>query len=65
MTLNGSHYERGRALTISELEPNHSCLRERESLRIGPIFMHFNEEKKLAVSVSLFHFKPGSQERVD
>src|SRR5256884_3696443 len=33
--------------------------------RVIPIFMHFNEEKKLAVSVALFHFKPGSQERVD
>jgi len=33
--------------------------------RVIPIFMHFNEEKKLAVSVSLFHFKPGSQERID
>ena len=33
--------------------------------RVIPIFMHFNEEKKLAVSVALFHFKPGSQERID
>ena len=32
--------------------------------RVIPIFMNFNEEKKLAVSVALFHFKPGSQERV-
>lgn len=33
--------------------------------RVIPIFMQFNEEKKLAVSVALFHFKPGSQERID
>src|SRR2546429_3260865 len=33
--------------------------------RVVPIFMHFNEGKKLAVSVALFHFKPGSQERID
>ena len=33
--------------------------------RVIPIFMHFNEEKKLAVSVALFHFKPSSQERID
>src|SRR5437660_1118959 len=29
--------------------------------RVIPIFMHFDEAKKLAVSVALFHFKPGSQ----
>jgi hypothetical protein len=28
--------------------------------RVVPIFMHFTEEKKLAVSVALFHFKPGT-----
>src|SRR5436309_11600449 len=33
--------------------------------RVIPIFMHFDEAKKLAVSVALFHFKPGSQGRVD
>lgn len=32
--------------------------------RVLPIFMHFDEKKKLVVSVALFHFKPGSQERV-
>ncbi len=33
--------------------------------RVVPIFMHFTEEKKLAVSVALFHFKPGTQQRRD
>jgi hypothetical protein len=33
--------------------------------RVVPIFMHFTEEKKLAVSVALFHFKPGTQTRLD
>lgn len=33
--------------------------------RVVPIFMHFGAEKKLAVSVALFHFKPGTQERID
>jgi hypothetical protein len=33
--------------------------------RVVPIFMHFNDQKKLAVSVALFHFKPGAQEKVD
>ncbi len=33
--------------------------------RVIPIFMNFNEEKKLAVSVALFHFKLGTQERID
>lgn len=32
--------------------------------RVLPIFMHFDQAKKLAVSVALFHFKPGSQERI-
>jgi len=32
---------------------------------VVPIFMHFTEEKKLAVSVALFHFKPGTQTRID
>ena len=31
---------------------------------VVPIFMHFTPDKKLAVSVALFHFKPGSQELV-
>jgi hypothetical protein len=33
--------------------------------RVVPIFMHFGADKKLGVSVALFHFKPGSQERID
>jgi len=33
--------------------------------RVVPIFMHFTEDRKLAVSVALFHFKPGPQERID
>jgi hypothetical protein len=33
--------------------------------RVVPIFMHFTEDRKLAVSVALFHFKPGTQERID
>jgi hypothetical protein len=33
--------------------------------RVVPIFMHFVDDKKLAVSVALFHFKPGTQERID
>jgi len=33
--------------------------------RVIPIFMHFTEEKKLAVSVALFHFKPGTQTRLN
>ena len=32
--------------------------------QVVPIFMHFTPDKRLAVSVALFHFKPGSQERV-
>jgi hypothetical protein len=32
--------------------------------RVVPIYMHFDEQKKLAVSVALFHFKSGTQERV-
>ena len=31
---------------------------------VVPIFMHFGADKKLAVSVALFHFKPGTQERL-
>jgi len=30
---------------------------------VVPIFMHFVEDQKLAVSVALFHFKPGTQKR--
>jgi len=30
--------------------------------RVIPIFMHFNEQKRLAVSVALFKFKPGTQQ---
>jgi hypothetical protein len=33
--------------------------------RVVPIFMHFGADKKLAVSVALFHFKPGSQEQIN
>jgi len=33
--------------------------------RVLPFFMHFDLEKKLVVSVALFHFKPGTQDRVD
>lgn len=33
--------------------------------RVVPIFMHLNDDKKLAVSVALFHFKAGTQERID
>ena len=33
--------------------------------RVVPIFMHFSQDRKLAVSVALFHFKPGSQQRID
>lgn len=33
--------------------------------RVVPIFMHFVNETKLAVSVSLFHFKPGTQEKIN
>src|SRR5438270_114320 len=33
--------------------------------RVVPIFMHFTEEKKLAVSVALFHFKPGTQAKIE
>jgi hypothetical protein len=32
--------------------------------RVLPIFMHFDEKKKLAVSVARFRFIPGSQERI-
>ena len=30
--------------------------------RVVPIFMHFIEKKKLAISVALFRFKPSTQE---
>lgn len=33
--------------------------------RVMPIFMHFIAEKKLAVSVAPFHFKPGTQIKVE
>jgi len=33
--------------------------------RALPIFMHFDQAQKLAVSIALFHFKPGTQERID
>ena len=33
--------------------------------RVVPIFMHFMNDRKLAVSVALFHFKPGTQNRLD
>jgi hypothetical protein len=33
--------------------------------RVVPIFMHFGNDKKLAVSVALFRFRPGTQERID
>jgi len=33
--------------------------------RVVPIFMHFVDDKKLAVSVALFRFKPGTQERAE
>jgi hypothetical protein len=32
---------------------------------VVPMFMHFDEKKKLVVSVALFKFKPGTQERVE
>jgi hypothetical protein len=32
---------------------------------VVPIFMHFTPDKKLAVSVALFHFKPGTQDRTE
>jgi hypothetical protein len=31
--------------------------------RVVPIYMHFLDNDKLAVSVALFRFKPGTQER--
>jgi len=33
--------------------------------RVVPIFMHFDADKKLAVSVALFHFKTGTQDLRD
>ena len=33
--------------------------------RVVPVFMHFIDETKLAVSVALFHFKPGTQEKIN
>src|SRR5689334_4830049 len=32
---------------------------------VVPMFMHFDEQKKLIVSVALFHFKPGTQQRAE
>jgi hypothetical protein len=32
---------------------------------VVPIFMHFGQDKRLAVSVALFHFKLGTQKRFD
>lgn len=33
--------------------------------QVVPVFMHFVDDKSLAVSVALFHFKPGTQELLD
>lgn len=33
--------------------------------RVIPIFMHFGADKRLAVSVALFRFKPGTQEKIN
>jgi hypothetical protein len=33
--------------------------------RVVPIYMHFIDDTKLAVSVALFHFKPGTQEKIN
>jgi hypothetical protein len=33
--------------------------------RVVPIFMHFIDERRLAVSVALFRFKPGTQEKTN
>ncbi|PYS49761.1 MAG: glycosyl hydrolase [Acidobacteria bacterium] len=33
--------------------------------RVVPIFMHFVDERRLAVSVALFKFKPGTQEKIN
>lgn len=33
--------------------------------RVTPIYMHFTDETKLAVSVALFHFKPGTQQKIN
>lgn len=30
--------------------------------RVVPMYMHFIDDKNLAISVALFHFKPGTQE---
>src|ERR1043166_9434968 len=30
--------------------------------RVVPVFMHFDDDKKLVVSVALFKFKPGTQD---
>ena len=32
--------------------------------RVVPIFMHFVDQRQLAVSVALFRFKPGTQTRI-
>jgi len=33
--------------------------------RVVPIFMHFLDDRRLAVSVALFRFKPGTQQRIE
>jgi hypothetical protein len=33
--------------------------------RVVPIYMHFIDNNRLAVSVALFHFQPGTQKRID
>lgn len=33
--------------------------------RVVPIFMHFTDTRRLAVSVALFHFKPGTQQSLE
>lgn len=33
--------------------------------RVVPMFMHFIDERRLAVSVALFKFKPGTQEKIN
>jgi hypothetical protein len=33
--------------------------------RVIPVFMHFTEDKKLAVSVALFRFKLGTQDKIE
>jgi hypothetical protein len=33
--------------------------------RVVPMFMHFTDARRLAVSVALFHFKPGTQQTIE